>query len=652
MSFIANPYRLALEVVAEVSAPPPPVDFTAWAISNVSFAEGTSPFPGPYDPRRFPFFERILNVLSPEHPATHVVLIKSAQLGGTVLANIFIGALLDLVPGPVFYVHPTDGNARKWRSNKFEPLVKSSPRLTLVLKPDNARKGNNLFRWERRDGRGFLQLAGANSPSQLSMDSYPIAVHDDISKWLADNGKGDPEVQADSRTKAFLSMGGKIFKISTPDVEPGCRISRKWRQGTRERWTVPCPHCGGMQALEWDNMLACLDEANPDDAHFTCLHCHRRIEEHHRAAMNAAGHWVAENPGAEIVSFYLWTAYSPLESWASIAKAWISAKGNPGAERAFENDIIGRAYQTAMAAPDWTALRERAQTEARPRAVIPSGFAILTIGCDCQIDRVEWQAVAWGPKGQRGVIDWGIIPNHVSEQAAHDALGRLLDRDWPDSFGNQRRLDMLAIDGNAWRDDVFAWAKKEKWRKVMIVRGAKGDTAPPLARVKHERTRGGDVIKTSRRWFNVGVSGMKASLYANLRKTDPLEVGFIGFVRDLEEEYYRELTSEQRKPLRTRNGATEWRWVPLPGVDQEMLDTHLYAWAAAIKAGVMTFSDEQWQAMLARLEVPAPSAQPDLFSYSPPAGPSSAPPAASPAAAGSVVSDAATRRAAVVRRLA
>lgn len=49
--------------------------------------------------------------------------------------------------------------------------------------------------------------------------------------------------------------------------------------------------------------------------------------------MNRQGRWVAENPGAEVVSFYLWAAYSPLESWANIAKAWLRAKGNAEADR-------------------------------------------------------------------------------------------------------------------------------------------------------------------------------------------------------------------------------------------------------------------------------------------------------------------------------
>lgn len=630
MTFLADPRRLARQAVAAAARPPAPIDLNAWAERNIVFGS-ESPFPGPYDPTRFPFFRRILEVLSPEHPTTMAVIRKSAQLGGTVLAQIFVGGVLDQAPQPVFYVHPTDSNAKKWKRNKLAKMVQASPALMAMMQPEGARSGNSAMYWSRRDGRGFLQLAGANSAAQLSMDSYPLAVHDDLAKWPADNGAGDPEIQADSRTKAFLTTGGKILKISTPAVDPGCRITASWRQGTRERWHVPCPSCGGMQSLEWANMLAHLDEADPDDAHFVCIHCGERIEERSRDWMNRRGEWVAEAPAAEIVSFYLWAAYSPLESWANLAKAWLRAKGNPEAERSFLNDSIGEPYQTATAAPDWQGLRDRAEAAGLARGVVPPGMFMVTIGCDCQLDRVEWQAIAFGPRLQRVVIDYGIIHHHIADPSAHVELSALLERTWPDATGRRRPLDMLAIDGNAWTNDVHAWGKRSRSSRVIVVRGARSDNAPPLALVQYERRPDGKLIRAQRLWYNVGVSGLKASLYANLRKSDPLDMGFIGFVAGLEDEIYRQLTSEVRKPTKRRDGSTEWRWTPLPGVRQEGLDTHLYAQAAATRCGWTTKSDEQWEALRARWEPVEPDqAELGLLNLIPPAPPSAGAPAISP----------------------
>lgn len=117
-AFLANPARVASEVIASVIAPPPPVDFHRWAIDNVKFGS-ESPIPGPYKTDLFPFFKRILEVLGPDHPAQEVVVKKSAQLGGTVLAQIFLGGSLDLDPCIFMYVHPTEPNAEKWAKTKW-----------------------------------------------------------------------------------------------------------------------------------------------------------------------------------------------------------------------------------------------------------------------------------------------------------------------------------------------------------------------------------------------------------------------------------------------------------------------------------------------------------------------------------------------------
>src|SRR6202035_4735242 len=129
--------------------------------------------------------------------------------------------------------------------------------------PQRARDGADavLFK-ERRDGLASLLITGANSPASLSQITVNYQVQDDLAKWEV-NSAGDPEQQADSRSRAIEFA--KIFKPSTPLVEPGCRISKDFEAGSQELPYVPCPHCDHMQVLEWDNMLAALDPAKPDD---------------------------------------------------------------------------------------------------------------------------------------------------------------------------------------------------------------------------------------------------------------------------------------------------------------------------------------------------------------------------------------------------
>src|SRR5262249_24475795 len=151
-----------------------------------------------------------------------------------------------------------------------------------------------------------------------------------LAKWEM-NSAGDPEMQADNRSRS--DEFAKILKVSTPLVMPGCRITKSLEQGSQEHPYVPCPHCDAMQVLEWENMLAHLDPEKPEAEHFTCLACDREIEEHHRSQMLARLEWRAHNPKAKRFhrSFWIWSAYSYLQSWARIAMEWLRVKGDSAA---------------------------------------------------------------------------------------------------------------------------------------------------------------------------------------------------------------------------------------------------------------------------------------------------------------------------------
>lgn len=619
-AFLANPARVAWSAIAEIIAPPPPLDLNRWAVENVRFGS-ESPFPGPYNPDVFPFFHRILEVLGPEHPARIVGLIKSAQLGGTVLAQIFLGGSLDIDPSGFLYIHPTENNATRWAKTKWRPMLRQTAALGALFAEAKSRDSSNstLFQ-ERRDGRGWVQMGGANSEASLSMISAKKQVQDDLAKWEL-NSAGDPETQADSRSKAFA--WAKIFKIGTPLIEVSCRITKVFKQSTQEHYHVPCPHCDHYHPLEWENLQAFIEAHPTDNPCFTCPACGGVIEQHHRAEMNRRGQWVVHNPGAATIGFYLWAAYSPLESWASIRDAWLAAKGIPAKEQAFLNDTIGRAYQAAGESPPWEAIRDRAAASDRRLGVIPAGHPILTLGIDVQGDRVEWHCQAFGRDFRRATVEYGVIEGHISDTEARRKLDELVKRTWPDVFGNRRAVDMTAIDGNAYTDDVYDWAKRHPAGKVMMVRGAKSDLAPPLVKVKREKNKEGKSLKYAGRFFNLGVSGMKMSFYKSLQKTDPLARGYCSFPVGLTDDFFQQLCAERRVPVKRKDGFVDYRWDKDPAQRNEVLDTAMYAEGAAIRVGWRTNSDETWDRLEAERDVAPVAGQLDLEEMMMPAPPPS-----------------------------
>jgi phage terminase large subunit GpA-like protein len=606
---LANEAWVIAQVMASTLQPAPAVDLEAWACEHVVFGS-ESPVPGRYDPKRFPYFSRILEVLGPEHPARVVTLMKSAQIGGTVLAQIFVGGSSDLDPSPILYVHPTEGNAGRWAKTKWRPFVRGTAPLRELFPMGSSRdqSSSTLF-YERRDGRGFLQVSGANSEASLSMISMPRQVQDDLSKWELNNA-GDPETQADSRSKAFEHA--KILKIGTPLIEDSCRITKSFMRSTQEHFHLPCPGCGHFHPLEWENMLGRLDEMDPAAASFLCPACTFVIQQRHRHDMLGGGRWVAHNPGAAEPGFHLWAAYSPLESFSRIAVAWFAAKGDPAREQAFLNDTAGLPFKAVGEAPPWEGLRDRAEASSRARGIVPLGGLLLTMGLDCQDDRVEWQLVAWGPDYHRYVVDYGVVEGSITETTTRAKLDRLMERRWLDFQRQPRDIDMAAIDGNAWTEEVLDWVKRQPESVVMMVRGARSDQAPPLQRVKIERTRDGKVRKYGRRFYNVGASQMKLALYKNLQKADPLQRGYVDLPRGLDDQYFRQLTAEKRVGKRRPDGFVQFLWVKAAGERNEALDTMIYAEAAAVRIGWRSHDEAAWERLRGQLEAPVAAPQLDL----------------------------------------
>ncbi|MCC4296307.1 terminase gpA endonuclease subunit [Aurantimonas coralicida] len=301
-----------------------------------------------------------------------------------------------------------------------------------------------------------------------------------------------------------------------------------------------------------------------------------------------------------------------MQSFERIAREWLSARGDPSSEQTFFNDTLGRAYKTLGEAPSWETLRDRASASDYAHGQVPVGALVLTLGIDCQGDRVEWQLVGWGRDKRRWIIEYGVIPGHVSEERCRSSLDALLSQRWPNAYGHRLTADLAAIDGNAYTEDVWEWAKRWPTSRVIMVRGVGAESAPLIQRVKRERNAKGKLNRYSRRFYNFATSVLKMALYRQLPKDDPASRGHVGLPKGLEDEFYRQLTAESRRPKKKKTGFTVYEWVKDPGQANEGLDTHLQAEAAAIHLGLRTLPDAIWDRYEADREVPAADAQLDL----------------------------------------
>lgn len=637
MGFLAPAARVIAEAMAGVMAPPPPPDITRWCEANIQFNE-RSPLPGPFRIDRFPFLREIHAVLSPEHPAREVTLRASAQIGKTVsVIQPTLGAWFAYVALDALVVHPTTASATEWVDNKWLPMRRQAPDLRALFGLGRGENNDAKFNQETVTRSGSLKVTSAGSPNDLAGTSRRLVVLDDLSKF-EQNDVGDPEMQALSRAAAFEDA--KILRVSTPRIAGTCRISRAYARSDQRHYHVPCPECGNMAPLTWENFRKSIDPERLHAAHFTCDACGAIIGHQHKERMLQAGRWVTANPHGDHPGFHLWRAYAPQRDWASIAVEYAQVMGWTGVvlggasesalaqaveaetEQTFWNEVLGLPYEQASAGPDWQMLRDRVENapegEVLPLGVVPAQGVILTAGVDCQLDRTEVHVVAFGRNYRRWAIDYRVIPHHIGSDECRAALNALLKATWKTERGLPLQLDMMAIDVGTFREDVWAFGKTHPWSRVILVKGSSSQQGPILGPMQFERRKDGRALKAQKRAFNVNVSQMKADFYAWLGNSDPLARGYVSIARGLGDEWFRQISSEVRVLKRSRSGVVTSSWeLAEPGRRNEGLDTMNYAEAAARRKGWASMTDAEWAVLDGqRGAAPDEATQADLFDAS------------------------------------
>lgn len=639
MGFLASAEQVVAQAIAAVMLPPPPPDITRWCEENIVF-DARAPFPGRFDISRFPFLREIHEVLSPEHPAREVTIRGSAQWGKTIsLLNPTLAAWHEYGPVDSLVVHPTANTAKEWMRTKWMPMRRQAPSLRRIFGTGQGEQTDTLSDQEtvRRDGS--LKVVSAGAPDDLAGTTRRLVLMDDVAKFEM-TPKGDPEQLATSRAAAFEDA--KIARISTPQIDGTCRITRAYERGDRRLYMVPCPHCGHEQALTWENLKQSIRPERLQDAHFTCVENGCVIEHKHKEWMVSRGRWVVTNPSGDHPSFHLWRAYVPQRDWASIAvdyarvMGWTAGEtledapeGEESAaeeetEQTFWNDVLGLPFRMATKGPDWEALRARAESPPketlRPleRGTLPSTAFLLTAGVDCQEDRTEVQLVAFGPNFTRWVIDYIVIPFHIRSDECRTALDSLLNASFRTQLGRKVKIDALGIDGGAYTDDVWEWAERHSPKRVIVTKGATSQTAPPMKRMAFDKRSDRKARRRQRQGWIIGVSGLKGEFYARLSVLDPEQRGHCRFAAGLGDEYYRQITAEVRVVKRSPSGTMVSRWVLAePGRRNEALDTMLIAEAGARLLAWHYMSPEQWSELAAERAGPANDAQGELFGTTP-----------------------------------
>lgn len=581
--------------------PDPILTVAEWAdrhriLSRVSAAE-----PGQWKTSRTPYLKEIMENLSTSSPVTEIVFMKGAQVGGTEIGNNWIGYIIDHAPGPIMSVMPRVDDAKKNSKIRIQPLIDSCERLHEKVKDARSRDSGNTLLQKDFPG-GTLLMAGANSAAGLRSMPVRYLFLDEEDAYPGDvEGEGDPVALAKKRTDTFASKK-KIFHVSTPTVEDRSKIEANFNRTDQRRYFVPCPKCGHMQWLQWQQMK--WEKGKPETVYYECEECEYHIENWQKTRMLEKGEWRAtsESTSKKLVGYHLSGLYSPVGwlAWEDCARQWEEANAYKDTEKlkTFINTVLGETWKDKGEAPEWKKLYMRRDNY--PLNSIPKGVLFLTAGVDVQKDRLEVEIVGWGRNKRSWSIDYRVYEGDTSsvDSVPWQNLEMLLGEIWEAPNGAEMVISKMAVDSGYNTQTVYSWVRKFSIHRVLAVKGSDNmSVAVGLGRPVDIRA-GRRRIKHALKMFMVGTSIMKQELYGWLRLEPPTEeepepYGFCRFP-EYDEEHFKRLTSE-RLETKWVKGHKKYEWVA--DGRNEQLDCRVYARAAANLHGMDRFKESKWAAL-------------------------------------------------------
>lgn len=446
-------------------------------------------------------------------------------------------------------------------------------------------------------------MTGANSA--VGLRSMPVAklFLDEVDGYPLDlDGEGSPIELAKARTRTFSKR--KVFIVSTPTIEGRSAIEREFITTDQRYYQVPCPHCGGMQKLEFEQLK--WQKGEPESVRYQCVHCEELIEERFKTDMLANGSWVADHPenyDGKKVGYHINSLYSPLGwySWGDIVQEWEAAQGDSNKLRTFFNTILGKTWAEQGEAPEWQQLYNRREEYRIGSA--PKEVCFITAGVDVQRDRIEIEIVGWG-KGKRSwSIDYRVIHGLTAERKVWDELAKVVNEHIATEDGEALPITRMAVDTGYNTQYVYDFCRRFDQTRVIPIKGMPNQgviISPPRA---VDVTTSGKKLGTMRIW-PVGVSLVKSELYGYLRlhvdEDGTVPPGYCHFPQ-YHVEYFKGLTAEQLE-FRLVRGFKKFEWVKKYDRN-EPLDCRVYARAAAAAVGLDRMSDDHFDQIRRPIQV-------------------------------------------------
>ena len=367
---------------------------------------------------------------------------KGARVGYTsALIENHIGYMIDTCPGSAMLVSANkelaQGMAELARRPDARARRASPARYGRRARSDRTRRRET--RKAKRNSRGVpphRRAVGAVPPRQRGqflyldeIDEWPLQIGARDKKKGVRPNQGDPLALVRRRSAEY--EGRKILYGSTPLDEGTSKIKKLFLEGDQCRYYVPCPRCGAMQVLRWqddkregDDRYRMKYETDkdgrlvPGSVHYECenTECRHPWKNADKDTFLERGEWRPSTAPMtpHMRSFHISSLYSMAEDWDSVCQEWIKAKDDPSALRTFVNTYLGETWKESGTAPTVETAEKRKGgytsekwdwgTKVMRPCVLPESARplMVTVGADVQLNRIAVEVVAWGKGKNRG----------------------------------------------------------------------------------------------------------------------------------------------------------------------------------------------------------------------------------------------------------
>jgi len=625
-------------------AAPVPQRLSEWAEAHFYLSAESS-----YVEKRwesYPFQRGILDCLGND-AIRSVWLRKSARVGYTKMLLAAMGYFAEHKRRNQVIYQPTDDDADEFVKTELEPMLRDVPVIAGVFKGDRSRDKDNTLKAKKFLG-SITHIRGGKAAKNYRRLTVDVVYLDELDGFDRDiESEGSPTGLSAKRLEGATfpkQIGG-----STPKLKGLSLIEEQEEAAVcRLRYHIRCPHCSEEHPLTFGGRdkphgFKWVD-GDPDTVRHLCPHCGALItqSEYRRhwegRWKSAEGVWLDEADnvfraadGRQVepplsVGFHLWSAYSPQVEWSGIVRDFLFAAakakaGDDSSLKTFINTTLGETYEVESEKTEPSALKQRA--EPYDLRTAPRGVLVVTAAVDVQVDRWEIGVWGWG-RGEEGwVLDHLVLHGNPADETEWDkVLLPALQGTLRHASGATLKIEAAAIDtGGHYTHQAYSFVRRHARMKLYAIKGDSKLGGPVKGRSSLQDINfRGAVIKRGVRLWLVGVDTAKDLLHGRLQVAQP-GPGYVHFSQALDDEFYAQLTAEQRIPVRVAGGE-QYRWVKRRKAN-EAWDVAVYNIFVAHQLDLHRYTDKHW----ARLEQ---LLQPSLFDAPAPAEPQDTEPPAPP----------------------